>query len=482
MAQVNLPGNLGAAFWDKQKAALSKAPKAPDTKLGEELKTLVKLHLAVAWDGLGDDKLDSVDKAQSRLSGLEDAARGSIKRLSEQAQTVETVAAKFEIDAKKDKQFPKEPLAAAVAIVKAAKEYRSSVDEFVAGAKKAIAARAAALAAQQKKGGAAPAAAGAGGNDSKAAKLVRARALDAIRKIKKPAPGAKPMRFLVVQGKTTVASYLGASIGPAQEKLLKGLIPAEAPFKVFKDLQGELLWEKNAVTFVSDRLPGGLVKKMQLWLKKILKLNLKLRVRKTTGEAEESEGEDIPDDLLKADPAELAAGAQAGKDFQQRLAKLQPEIKKAMNGPAGAEIRELVASVLQHGKASEFEDADAELDEIEVLLEEGGETDDAATGAAAPAGDALADWQAARATALASLKAVATRIGAAKHASSGKAILEINAVMKNISAAPSSLQQVTELQHYLGSDDVVHDVCDLAEDIRTPLLRVLDRLRAQVAA
>ena len=43
---------------------------------------------------------------------------------------------------------------------------------------------------------------------------------------------------------------------------------------------------------------------MQLWLKKILKLNLKLRVRKTTGEAEESEGEDIPDDLLKADPAD----------------------------------------------------------------------------------------------------------------------------------------------------------------------------------
>jgi hypothetical protein len=94
----------------------------------------------------------------------------------------------------------------------------------------------------------------------------------------------------------------------------------------------------------------------------------------------------------------------------------------------------------------------------------------------------MADWQAARAVALASLKAVATRIGAAKHASSGKAILEISAVMKNISAAPSSLQQVTELQHYLGSDDVVHDVCDLAEDLRTPLLRVLGRLRAQIAA
>jgi len=101
---------------------------------------------------------------------------------------------------------------------------------------------------------------------------------------------------------------------------------------------------------------------------------------------------------------------------------------------------------------------------------------------AAPTDDAMADWQAARAAALASLKAVATRIGSAKHASAGKAIVEISAVMKNISAAPSSVRQVTELQHYLGSDDVVHDVCDLADDIRTPLLRVLERLRAQVAA
>ena len=481
MAQVNLPSTLGSAFWDKQKAALAKAPKAPPTKLGEELKTLTKLHLAVPWDGLGDDKLDSVDKAQSRLAAVEEAARGSIKRVGEQAQAIEASATKFETEAKKDKQFPKEPLVAVAAIVKAAKEYRTEVDEFVAAAKKAITARTTALAAQQKKPATA-APTGGSGTESKGAKLVRARALDAIRKIKKPAPGAKPMRFLVVQGKTTVASYLGASVGPAQEKVLKGLLPGEAPFKIFKDLQGELVWEKNAVTFVSDRLPGGLVKKMQLWLKKILKLNLKLRVRKTTGEVEESEGEDLPDDMLKLDPAELAARAQAGKDFQVRLTKLQPEIKKAMAGPNGAELRELVAQVLEHGKALAFEDADATLDEIEVLLEEGGDEAPASAAAGPAAGDALADWQAARTAALASLKAVATRIGAAKHPSSGKAILEINAVMKNITAAPSNLQQVTELQHYLGSDDVVHDVCELAEDIRTPLLHILDRLRAQVAA
>ena len=50
MAQVDIPMALGAAFWDKQKAALAKAPKAPPTKLAEELKSLTKLHTGVDWD------------------------------------------------------------------------------------------------------------------------------------------------------------------------------------------------------------------------------------------------------------------------------------------------------------------------------------------------------------------------------------------------------------------------------------------------
>ena len=485
----NLSSSLGRAFWDKQKMALAKAAKAPNTTLGDELAKLTKLHLAISWDALGDDKLDNVDKAQGRASDLEEAAKGKIKALSDQAQTVETVAGKFETEAKKDSKFPKEPLVATAAIVKAAKEYRSEVAEFVASARKAVAARVAALATQQKK--AAPAssssASAAGGAESKAAKLVRTRGLDAIRKIKKPAPGAKPLRFLILQGKLTVATYMGPSVGPTQEKLLKSMIPSEAPFKLFKDPQGELIWEKNTLTFVSDRLPSGLAKKMQLWLKKILKLNLKLRVRKTTGEAEESEGEDIPDDLLELDPAEAAARLQAGKDFEKRLAKLAPEIMKALSGPASeftANLRGLVDEVKAHGKAGEFEEANDTIDEIEAALEEGddlGATKPAESPADAHA-DAMAGWQAERTAAVTSLKAVAARIAAARHPSSTKALIEINGVMKNLTPEPASRQQVAELQRYLGSDDVVNDVCSLAHDIRTPLLRALGRLQAQLAA
>ena len=73
-------------------------------------------------------------------------------------------------------------------------------------------------------------------------------------------------------------------------------------------------------------------------------------------------------------------------------------------------------------------------------------------------------------------------IASAKHASSAKAIIEIQAVIANLTAEPSTLQQVSELQTWLGSDDVVNDVCELADDIRTPLLGALTQLRESLAA
>ena len=102
--------------------------------------------------------------------------------------------------------------------------------------------------------------------------------------------------------------------------------------------------------------------------------------------------------------------------------------------------------------------------------------------AASTAADAMADWKARRAAAQASLKAVAGRIAAAKHLSSPKAIIELQAVAKNLSSEPSTPQQIAELQRYLGEDDVVAEVCELAEDIRTPLLSALDRILAQLGA
>ncbi|MCE9657558.1 MAG: hypothetical protein K8R60_03295 [Burkholderiales bacterium] len=486
MAQVDIPMALGAAFWDKQKTALAKAAKAPPTKLADELKALTRLHAGVDWDG-------------------KDFTADNVKAVLAQLQTVVAALTKFETEAKKDKAFPKEPLTAVTAIDKAAKEYRGDIDAYVATRKSAAAKAAATAAAQKPK--ASPSAPGGAGASAKAAKLVRNKIIASIALLRKPKPqGApgRPMRFLVVQGKLSTTLMMGVAVGPSQVKQLIAMCPGEAPYKTLKYPEAYLLWEKNALTFVSDKLSGSVVKKLQIWLKKTFKLNLKMRLRNAAGVvAEETEGEDLSDDMLKLDADDALSAEDAAQEYQERLAALAEAIRKAMAQPMGAKIKALMASSAQNAKANKYDAALGELDEIEALLEEGGlgealeadesESEEELTNPAAKTGGndaeakkaelarAMDDWKARRAKAVASLKDVAGKIAASKHASATKAILEIQAVMKNITAEPATLQQVNELRKWLSSDDVVNDVCELAEDVRTPLLIPLERMRSLMA-
>ena len=91
-------------------------------------------------------------------------------------------------------------------------------------------------------------------------------------------------------------------------------------------------------------------------------------------------------------------------------------------------------------------------------------------------------WRTRRAAAVSSLKAMAAQIASAKHGSSARAIIEIQAVVKNLTAEPKTLAQVSDLQRWLGTDEVVEDVCDLIEDLRNPLYEALEDLRSHLAA
>jgi hypothetical protein len=224
-----------------------------------------------------------------------------------------------------------------------------------------------------------------------------------------------------------------------------------------------------------------------------------MRLRGSNGVvSEETEGEDLSDDMLKLDPADALSADDAGHEYQERLADLAAAIKKAMAHPLGAKIKNLMGTSAQSAKAHKFDAAMADLDEIEALLDEGGLSEpidaEGAESAAATGTDngaeskklalaqAMADWKTRRAAAVTSLKNVAGKIAASKHASSTKAILEIQAVMKNLTAEPSTLQQVNELRHWLGTDDVVNDVCELADDVRTPLMVPLERMHGLMSA
>jgi len=170
--------------------------------------------------------------------------------------------------------------------------------------------------------------------------------------------------------------------------------------------------------------------------------------------------------------------------FKARLMALMPAIKKgAADGAAhAAEVKDLFARAGAAATKKDFEEAHRCLDAIEKLAGGPGTGGTPGDGTSTAAADVLADWQKARTDALASLRKVAADIAAEKHPESAAALLEINAVMKNLTESPTTLRQVTELENYLGEDDVVDEVCELADDFRTPLFKVLVRLRAAMTA
>ena len=71
---------------------------------------------------------------------------------------------------------------------------------------------------------------------------------------------------------------------------------------------------------------------------------------------------------------------------------------------------------------------------------------------------ALATWRSVRAGVIATLKILAAEAAAEKDSESTKAVLETQAVIKNLSADPDTAQEVEELKHWLADDDVVSDV------------------------
>jgi len=94
---------------------------------------------------------------------------------------------------------------------------------------------------------------------------------------------------------------------------------------------------------------------------------------------------------------------------------------------------------------------------------------------------ALTAWQSARAEVITRLREVGKEIAAANHPESAPALIELKALIANLTEKPVSPQQIQELQRYLDQDDVVLDVCELAYDIRTPLLSALDALERATA-
>jgi hypothetical protein len=104
----------------------------------------------------------------------------------------------------------------------------------------------------------------------------------------------------------------------------------------------------------------------------------------------------------------------------------------------------------------------------------------------APAGSApaaLAAWQAARDQVVADIRKAAAAIAATRDPYARGAIIELQAVIKNLTPKPDTPQAVAELQRYLQTDPVVADVEGLPAAVATlrvrqPLLSALAALKA----
>ena len=177
--------------------------------------------------------------------------------------------------------------------------------------------------------------------------------------------------------------------------------------------------------------------------------------------------------------------------YVQRLRKVRERYEQALKEqhPEASKLRAVMGYASEKADGQkDYAAAGKALEQLEKLLDAPTKPpgSNAASDSPSPGGgdgnDAVAGWEVARTTAVASLKSVASRIAAARHASSAKAIVEIDGLMKKLNATPAERAQVAKLQAYLREDAVVSDICELAEDVRSPMQLALDRLHAQLPA
>jgi hypothetical protein len=240
---------------------------------------------------------------------------------------------------------------------------------------------------------------------------------------------------------------------------------------------------------MSEGKIGGLAKRVRAALLTQTGLRLKVKLRGEDGE--DIDGEEEAEEAGTGMPAAPGArAAEAGATgttrrpappggpasaeqmaYVQRLRKVRDAVDAALKAqhPESTKLRALMGFASEKAAAGNHAAALQALDALDKLLA------GAEAAAAEPAG--LPAWQAARNDAVESVKAIAKEIAAARHAESAAALVQLKAVVSQLTPRPTSLQQVAELERYLGQDEVVAEICEFASDIRTPLLGALARLK-----
>lgn len=186
-------------------------------------------------------------------------------------------------------------------------------------------------------------------------------------------PKGEILHSLVALGSKECAVLVSRKpIGPPRRKLLTDYLGVSAGVKF---IAGECIWEANAHTFVVQNEAAGLAKKLKAALHKQTEQRFKVRVRGEDGTVDDDGEEGSPESEGQDDAASSTASPPAvdpeATRFTQRLAALMPEVKAALAGPLGNEVKLKVSEAGLLARQHDLAGAHGLLDQAEALLKQG---------------------------------------------------------------------------------------------------------------
>ena len=374
MSKVDLPDSLSTSVWEKHKKELGKDKTVLDkvqkelTKLAQAAKSLSDAHGGASFDLL-DPKGPANAAAVAKLDG---AINGDFKKLVSAAKDAQGAADDFQSAVDKASKALKGDIAkAATAASGAASTASKAAAKFMVELNATLAAARSKLQDAAKSGPAPAAKANPKAiSDGKALGALIKKMVAALRSGK---PMPQPVKFFAVRLEKKVRIYLGPKPESALAKLKTQFEP-KAKIKLIKDPKGTVLWEKGALTFVSDKLSALGPKLLQLAIKEQTKgLNAKVRIKKSDGKVDEADAPELKDADLHVDADDEAALKVDMKDVMSRLGDMKAAIEAAIKSGGDAKLKTLFASLQSHIKGQKADEASDALDEIEALLEPGEE-------------------------------------------------------------------------------------------------------------
>jgi colicin import membrane protein len=388
---ITMPPSLSAASLEKivRSALADQKLKVDPRLLAKELRTLEQQIKAIDTSLFDPVKLATAEEAEERLALLEADGLKPAQLAAAQAGKVAALGQKSHAELKSNKAVDKDAVGAMADVAEDAKAYAASL---LGAAQRAAAALKAEVARLQQAEQKAAQAAKKGGPGESAEEAEREKSLEIVggriataMKLARDAGPTKPMPFMIGVLKKQVFVYVAKAVSGSTPARIKGWLQAGSQSVTI--YRGNVVFEDKAHCFVGVNIPaGGFAVRIQRALMELTGKRYKIRVRRPTGETDEAGGgdDDAADDVLEnvaAQGGKDAALAARARDQERRL---QPALRQVLR--AGGPLAELADALMRKFDkavaAKKFDEALAQLDEIEAKVVKAAEAERAARSAA----------------------------------------------------------------------------------------------------